>query len=53
MKKKKILKKVLLSLVGAFVLFLLIEMIFDWDGFALSVKEGYNDVDRVGIEAVE
>ena len=53
MKKKNILKKVLLSLVGAFVLFLLIEMIFDWNGFVESFKEGWNDSMQEGIEAVE
>lgn len=50
MKKKNILKKVLLSLTGSFVLFLLIEMIFDWSGFVESIKEGYNDANKENVE---
>ena len=53
MRKKNILKKVLLSLVGAFVIFLLIEIIFDWEGTKKLFKEGMNDVLREEIEAVE
>ena len=53
MKKKNIPKKVLLSLVGAFALFLLIDILLDWEGSKNSFKEGWNDAMREGIEAVE
>ncbi len=50
MKKKNIFKKVLLSLVGAFVLFLLIDILLDWNGSKESFKEGWNDAGKDNIE---
>ena len=53
MNKKNILKKVLLFIVGAFVVWLLIELIFDWRGSLESFKKGFNETSATRIEVIK
>jgi len=50
MKKKNILTKVVLLIVGAFLVFLLLELIFDWRGSVESFKQGFNEAGGMQIE---
>ena len=53
MKKKNVFMKIILVIVGAFLLLLLVEIIFDWDGAVESFKEGYNEASATRIEVTK